>query len=61
MALETASGTVECPECFGEIKVDNVMESEIVQCAECGAELEVVSLEPLALQPAPEEEEDWGE
>ena len=61
MALETASGTVECPECFGEITVENVMESEIVQCAECGAELEVVSLEPLALEPAPEEEEDWGE
>ena len=61
MALETASGTVECPECFGEITVANVMESEIVQCSECGAELEVVSLEPLALEPAPEEEEDWGE
>ena len=61
MALETASGTVECPECFGEITVTNVMASEIVQCSECGAELEVVSLEPLALEPAPEEEEDWGE
>lgn len=61
MALETASGTVECPECFAEITVENVMESEIVQCSECGAELEVVSLEPLALEPAPEEEEDWGE
>ena len=39
----------------------DVMASEIVQCAECGAELEVVALEPLALGPAPEEEEDWGE
>ena len=61
MALETASGTVECPECFGEITVENVMASEIVQCPECGAELEVVGLEPLTLEPAPEEEEDWGE
>jgi alpha-aminoadipate carrier protein LysW len=61
MALETASGTVECPECFGEITVKDVMQSEIVQCPECGAELEVVSLEPLELEPAPEEEEDWGE
>jgi alpha-aminoadipate carrier protein LysW len=61
MALETASGTVECPECFGEITVENVMASEIVQCPECGAELEVVKLEPLQLEPAPEEEEDWGE
>jgi alpha-aminoadipate/glutamate carrier protein LysW len=61
MALETASGTAECPECFGEIEVKEVMESEIVQCPECGAELEVVSLEPLTLEAAPEEEEDWGE
>lgn len=26
-----------------------------------GVELEVVSLEPLAFEPAPEEAEDWGE
>ena len=39
----------------------DVMASEIVQCPECGAELEVTGLEPLALGPAPEEEEDWGE
>ena len=61
MALETVSGTTECPECFGEIEVKEVMASEIVQCPECGAELEVVSLEPLQLDKAPEEEEDWGE
>ena len=45
MALETASGTVECPECFAEITVAEVMQSEIVQCPDCGAELEVTSLE----------------
>jgi alpha-aminoadipate carrier protein LysW len=28
---------------------------------DCGAELEVVSLNPLVLELAPEEEEDWGE
>jgi len=61
MALKTASGTAECPECFAEIELTNVMQSEIVQCSECGVDLEVVSLEPLALAPAPEEEEDWGE
>lgn len=26
-----------------------------------GVELEVVGLEPLRFEPAPEEEEDWGE
>jgi alpha-aminoadipate carrier protein LysW len=61
MPLETSSGTAECPECFGDVNVEEVMESEIVQCPECGAELEVVSLDPLQLAKAPEAEEDWGE
>lgn len=61
MALKTASGKVECPECFAEITVKNVMENEIVQCPDCGIDLEVTSLDPLELALAPEEEEDWGE
>ena len=61
MALKKASGTAECPECFAEIELTNVMQNEITQCSECGAELEVVSLEPITLALAPEEEEDWGE
>ncbi len=61
MAMQTASGATECPECFAEIELKDVMQNEIVQCPECGADLEVVSLAPLALALAPEEEEDWGE
>jgi alpha-aminoadipate carrier protein LysW len=61
MAVKTVSGVVECPECFAEIELNNVMQNEITQCPECGAELEVISLEPLELALAPEEEEDWGE
>jgi alpha-aminoadipate carrier protein LysW len=61
MALKTASGAAECPECFAEIELKNVMQNEIVQCPECGVDLEVVSLDPLEVAPAPEEEEDWGE
>jgi alpha-aminoadipate/glutamate carrier protein LysW len=53
------SGT--CPECGAEIELDDVMEGEIVDCPECGVELEVISVEPLVLELAPEEEEDWGE
>ena len=54
------SGT--CPECEGEVSLDSdVMKGEIAQCGDCGVELEVVSLEPLKLEQAPEEEEDWGE
>ncbi len=50
-----------CPECAAEIELEDVMEGEIVDCPECGVELEVISVEPLVLELAPEEEEDWGE
>jgi alpha-aminoadipate carrier protein LysW len=61
MPLPTATGTAQCPECFADIPLTNVMQNEIAQCPGCGAELEVVSLEPLTLSLAPQEEEDWGE
>jgi alpha-aminoadipate carrier protein LysW len=58
----TMSLHAECPECAAQVSLpDDVMEGEIVQCAECGTELEVVSLNPPTLELAPEEEEDWGE
>jgi len=61
MALKKVTGTAECPECFSEIELKDVMQNEITQCPDCGADLEVVSIEPLELALAPEEEEDWGE
>jgi len=52
----------ECPECAAEIQLsDDVEEGEIIICAECGVELEVVSLDPVVLEMAPKEAEDWGE
>ena len=53
--------TAECPECACEITLENVMEGEIVNCPDCGVELEVTSVNPLTLELAPEEQEDWGE
>ena len=51
-----------CPECAADIKLaDDTLQGEIIQCPDCGVELEVRSLNPLQLQLAPEEEEDWGE
>jgi alpha-aminoadipate carrier protein LysW len=61
MAVQTTSGQAQCPECFAEMTLSNVMQNEITQCPECGAELEVVSVTPLSLAVAPQEEEDWGE
>jgi len=53
--------TAICPECAAEFHVNDVMEGEILDCPDCGVELEVISLDPLTLDLAPEEEEDWGE
>ena len=44
--------TVELP--------DDVEVGELIDDPESGDELEVVSLDPVKLQPAPQEEEDWG-
>jgi len=51
-----------CPECEADISIpDGTVEGEIIQCPDCGVELEVLSLDPPMLDLAPEEEEDWGE
>ena len=51
----------ECPECSCIIEIETPEVGDIVECSECGIELEVISLDPLVLEIAPEEEEDWGE
>ena len=60
-ALEVNLMSAACPECAALIELADVMEGEIVDCPECGVELEVLTLDPLTLGLAPEEEEDWGE
>ena len=51
-----------CPECDADVEIpDDAMENELVSCAECGMELEIMSLDPIELELAPEVEEDWGE
>jgi alpha-aminoadipate carrier protein LysW len=48
---------VVCPECDNplNIDVDDVEEGEIIQCDECGTDLEVVSSDPLEIAPVDEE------
>ncbi len=55
------SGSVTCPECEAALNLKEVVQGEIVQCPDCGVDLEVVSVDPLKLELAPMEEEDWGE
>jgi alpha-aminoadipate carrier protein LysW len=61
MELQTVDADSECPECFEVVCLKAVMQHEIVQCGGCGVDLEVIELDPVALELAPEEEEDWGE
>ncbi len=44
--------TAVCPECEEDVYVDPETEQgEIVACDECGADLEVVGLDPFELDP----------
>ncbi len=53
---------VECPECGAAVELDDdVITGEIVECPDCAVELEVTSVDPLEVELAPEEDEDWGE
>lgn len=56
------ANSADCPVCGAKVTVDDDTEAgEIMTCAECSSELEVVKVSPLELDVAPEEEEDWGE
>ena len=55
-----------CPECETalDIEVDEVEEGDVITCEECGAEFEVVGVEPLELARVEEglgEEDDLNE
>ncbi len=53
---------MECIECGAELDLAPDLEvGEILVCPDCGAELEVMKLDPITLDLAPEVEEDWGE
>jgi alpha-aminoadipate carrier protein LysW len=51
---------VLCPECESDLDVeeDELDEGEILSCAECGSDFEVVSLGPLELTKVSEEDEE---
>mgnify|MGYP001070249346 CR=1 FL=1 len=50
-----------CPECGTELQDAGYDLGELIVCDDCGSELEVVGLNPLEVDLAPLEEEDWGE
>lgn len=61
-AVATQAVRAPCPECEGAVRFDRPpLRSQVARCTDCGTELEVIDLEPLRLERAPEVEEDWGE
>lgn len=57
----TAPVNATCTECDARIQANVALPGEILDCPDCGAELEVRSVSPLVLALAPTVEEDWGE
>ncbi len=54
--------TAVCPECEGAVAVEaDAQPGELLVCPDCGVELELTGLAPVAVALAPREEEDWGE
>ena len=52
----------ECPVCGADVeKAADTVLGELLECSDCGTELEVTSLDPFKVEEAPQEEEDWGE
>jgi len=54
---------VLCPECETDLDIeeDEVDEGEIVSCPECGSDFEVVTTNPLELNPIDDDEEEAKE
>ncbi|MCH8327552.1 MAG: lysine biosynthesis protein LysW [Candidatus Marinimicrobia bacterium] len=56
------SQSTTCPECDADLVIEaGTINGEIITCDACDIDLEVMKLEPITLEIAPEEEEDWGE
>jgi alpha-aminoadipate carrier protein LysW len=55
--------TTQCPICSSDVIIEEEsLEQDLVSCLNCGTELEIVSLQPLRLEPFQEStEEDINE
>jgi alpha-aminoadipate carrier protein LysW len=52
----------ECPVCAATVPLaPDAITGELLVCEDCGAELELKSLNPVVLDEAPAAEEDWGQ
>ena len=51
---------VYCPECESDLDLEagEMEEGEVVSCAECGTDFEVLTVDPLELRPVDGDEDD---
>ena len=52
-----------CPECNFQLNMEGPREGEVLECGDCGVELEILQVvnSSIELEVAPNTEEDWGE
>ena len=52
--------TTACPECSEDVYVDADSEQgDVISCAECGTDLEIVGLDPIELDIHEEDDDDF--
>ena len=61
LSAEEMKTMSDCPICGCDIINETAELCELIPCPDCGSDLEVISIDPMALEAAPEEQEDWGE
>ena len=64
MTIEQMIKKIRCPECLGDVEVpEDVIVGEVLECLDCGAELEVYEINgnEVKVRVAEMGGEDWGE
>ena len=52
----------QCPVCGAGVELAaDALVGELMECSDCGVELEVLTVDPPELGEAPDTEEDWGQ
>ena len=53
---------LECSVCGAALSLgSDPMVNELIECADCGTEFEVIDVDPITIEIAPQVQEDWGE
>ena len=53
--------TCECPMCDMKIDLNGCEENDIIECPNCGIDLEIVSSMPPVLEELLKDDEDWDD